>query len=478
MTTTTTSIRGPGGATPDVTELAARMAGRVIVPGDTDYDEARSLFNGMIDRRPAVIARVTSPADVAAAIAFARRHDLPLAVRGGGHNVAGTAGADDGLVVDLAEMNQVEVDPAARVARVGAGARWRDVDEATVPHGLATVGGAVSDTGVAGLTLGGGMGWLTRAFGLACDNLVAVELVDAEGRTLRASAEEHPDLFWALQGGGGNFGVVTRFEYRLHEVGPDVATAFVVHPLERAGDVVRAWRDLNATLPDEVSSLLSFASVPEDEAFPAEHHGAPCLMVVSMATTTDLDAGAALLEPLRRLDGDVIADISGPVPYVEWQQLFDADYPAGELRYYWKSVWVDDLADAAIDRLVDETAARPSSLSTIDVWRLGGAVARVGADRSAFGNRHVPYLVNPESNWEDPADDEANITWSRRTVEAMAPWSPGGAYLNFGGLLEEGDALVEASYGDTFARLAEVKRRYDPDNVFRLNANIRPADGG
>jgi FAD/FMN-containing dehydrogenase len=443
---------------------------RLIRPGDAAYDEARQVWNGMISHRPAVIARVESAGEVVAAIALARAEGLPISIRGGGHNVAGLAVGDGALVVDLAGIAHVDVDPVARRARVGAGARWKDLDAAAQAHGLATPGGVVSDTGIAGLTLSGGLGWLRRKHGLSCDALRAATLVTADGRIVRASADDHPDLFWGLRGGGGNFGVVTELEFELFPLGPTVATTVAIWPLAEAAARLRDLRDLVPSLPDEVSPVAVLSPVPDDEAFPGAIRGGDALFILALAATP-VDEGATLLRPIADLGDGAAVDVGGPAPYVEFQQFFDADYPAHTMRYYWKSSFADDLPDALIDELVDAFARRPSHHSTIDIWVNGGAIARVPADDSAFGQRAAPWLISPESNWESADDDAANLAWGRDIVARVG----GSAYLNFPGLLEAGDRDVQASHGRTFDRLAKVKRAWDPDNVFRFNANIAPA---
>ena len=447
-----------------------RLAQRLLRPGDAGYDDARQVWNGMISHRPAVIARVESVDDVVAALALARAEGLPVSIRGGGHNVAGLAVGDGALVIDLSAMNDVTVDPAARRARVQGGARWRDLDEAGQEHGLATPGGVVSDTGIAGLTLSGGLGWLRRKHGLSCDALRGATVVTADGRIVHASADEHPDLFWGLRGGGGNFGVVTEFEFELYPVGPTVATTVAIWPLDQAAAVLAELRDLAPTLPDEVSPVAVLSPVPDDEAFPASIRGADGLFILALAATT-LDDGAAMLRPIAALGGGAAIDIGGESPYAEFQQFFDAEYPAHTMRYYWKSSFAEDLSAGLIDGLVEAFARRPSHHSTIDIWANLGAIARVSSDDSAFGQRTSPWLISPESNWEHADDDAANLAWGREIVAAVG----GGAYLNFPGLLEEGEAQARASHGTTFERLAQVKRTWDPDNLFRFNANITPA---
>jgi FAD/FMN-containing dehydrogenase len=456
-----------------VDELARSLQGEVIRPGDEVYDEARGLWNGVIDRSPALIVRCAGTGDVAAVLRFATEHDVVFAVRGGGHNVAGTAGVDDGIVIDLSAMNDVHVDPTARLARVGGGATWGDVDAATQPHGLAAPGGLVSATGVGGLTLSGGIGWLRRKHGLACDNLVAATLVTADGTVHQVDDERDPDLMWALRGGGGNFGVATELVYHLHPVGPEVFMTFVVHPDDRAGEVLAAYATWCADLSDEVSALAILGGVPELEEVPEERWGEPCVIIVACALGAPEDA-AALVAPVREL-GDPIADVSGLVPYVELQQLFDEDYPDGH-RYYWKSLHLPGLSDAVIEQLHQWAAQRPAAHTTLDVWHLGGAMSRIGAGDTAYGDRSAPFLLGIESNWEDQADDEANVTWTRSCFKAFRSLSTGREYLNFPGFLEDGQETLRSAHGEAnYRRLAQVKARVDPTNRFRLHQNIPPA---
>jgi FAD/FMN-containing dehydrogenase len=458
----------------DLDALADDLAGTLIREGDGDYDQARALWNGMTPRRPAAIVRCAGTDDVSAVVRFAAERDLLLAVRGGGHNVAGTAGVDGGIVVDLSDMNDVEVDPATRRARAGGGATFADLDAATQAHGLAAPGGVVSKTGIGGLTLSGGIGWLRRKHGLTCDNLVAATLVAADGAVHQVDEERDPELLWGLRGGGGNFGVVTELTYRLHPVGPEVFAAIVVCHGEHAEDALRAYRDWTADLPDEVSSIVECGSVPEEEEIPEEHWGQPGLILVACAAT-ELTRGEALVQPLRELDG-VIADLSGSVPYVELQQLFDGDYPDG-MRYYWRSLHLPGLSDEVIARTVERLYSRPSPRTTLDLWHLGGAMSRVAPDATAYGDRSAPFLLGVEANWTDPADDDANVAWTRDCVEAFAPLSTGREYLNFPGFLEDGRRTLRAAHGEAnYARLRELKRRLDPHNLFRLHQNIAPDD--
>lgn len=449
------------------------LHGALLQPGADGYDEARAVWNGMIDRRPALIARCADVADVIGAVNFARDNHLLVSVRGGGHNVAGLATCDGGLVIDLSPMKDIQVDPQARVARAQGGVQWGELDRATQAHGLATAGGVVSDTGIAGLTLGGGLGWLRNKYGLSCDNLVAVEVVTADGRLLRASDGENADLFWGVRGGGGNFGVMTTFEYRLHPLGPEIMFCLVFHQGDRAVDGLRFFRQYTSTAPDEVGVIAILGIIPPGTAaFPSEIHGLP-YVAFGAAYAGPADEGERVLWPLRDFSTPIF-DASRRMPYVEAQRVLDEDYPAHELRYYWKSLNLLELSDEAIDRIVDHARRQPSPLSTTDVWHLGGAIRRVGEEAMAFSGRSVPYLLNPEANWADPRDDQANIGWARQFVEAMQPFSDGSRYLNFPGFLEEGEKTMRATFGAKYQRLVALKNKYDPTNLFRLNQNVKP----
>ena len=463
-------------AAPDRTDevvraLRSHLAGEVVGATDAGYDEARAVWNGMIDKRPVAVARCRTRDDVAAAIGVARSAGLPIAVRGGGHNVAGTATCGGGVVIDLAAMDHVAVDAESRLAKVQGGALWRDVDAATQKYGLAAPAGLVSETGVAGLTLGGGLGWLRRKHGLSCDNLIAAEVVTAGGEVVRASAAEHPDLLWALRGGGGNFGVVTEFEFRLHPVGPDVAYALVFYDGAATAETLRAFRAVAPGMPREAAPVAFTASIPEGmDGVPAEAAGAPAVAVAA-AYVGPPDEGERVLARLREL-ATPLADLSGRMPYVQFQQFLDEDYPRGR-HYYWKSAALAELSDEAIDVVAEYAASQPSPLSTIDVWVMGGALSEEPPGGSAYSGRSAGYLVNPEADWDDGADDEANIAWARRLINALEPFTVGN-YLNFPGLLEEGEKQLRASFGANYERLVDVKTHWDPDNVFRLNHNVPP----
>jgi FAD/FMN-containing dehydrogenase len=457
-----------------IQEFRAGLRGKLLRPGDQGYEEARRLWNGMIDKHPALIARTRGVADVIAAVNFARENNVPLAVRGGGHNVAGLASVDGGLVIDLSQMRSVRVDPQARTARAEGGATWGDVDRETQVFGLATPGGEVSATGIAGLTLGGGLGYLRRKYGLTIDNLLSVDIVTADGQFLKASESENPDLFWAVRGGGGNFGVVTSFEYRLHPVGPLVYSFVPVYaatPIERVKEILRVWRDFALEAPDEISSEAVFWSVPEAEEFPEMAWGQPVLILDSVYAGP-AEEGERAFQPLREL-GEPLLDLSEAAPYTTIQSAFDPLVPKGML-YYWKSLYLNGLGDEVIDALVPRAVERPSPSTMVDIWQLGGAISRVAADATAFGRRDAPFLFDLSSNWSDPADSEKNIAWTRAFWQDMHRFSYGGVYLNFPGLGEEKEELVKAAYGANYERLVAVKTKYDPGNLFRINHNIRP----
>ena len=422
----------------------------------------------MIDRRPAVIARCADTADVVASIQFASEHDLPVSVRGGGHNVSGSALLDGGFVIDLSDMRDVRVDTDTRRAVAQGGVTIGELDRATQKHGLATPMGVVTETGIAGLTLGGGMGWLRRKHGLCCDALRSVEIVTADGQTRRADATSQEDLFWAVRGGGGNFGVVTRFEYELYDVGPEVFFLLTIYPIEEAAHVLRDLSSFMSTAPDAISPLGFLAHAPALAEIPTAHHGQPCLFVVG-PYAGDVQHGKEELDPVRRL-GTPIADLSGPTTYLEVQQFFDEDYPSGA-RYYWKSVNLTELTDPAIETLIALNEDAPSPESTLDFWFQGGAMSRVGPEETAFGDRSSPLMIGIEANWHDEATDDANVAWARRCYDALQPFSDGTMYLNFPGFEEE-DTKIRDTFGANYERLAAIKHAYDPGNLFRTHQNI------
>jgi FAD/FMN-containing dehydrogenase len=452
--------------------LAERLAGEVVTPDHADYDAARAVWNGMIDKRPAAIARCADAGDVATAVRFAAEHDLPFSVRGGGHNVAGTAVVDDGLVVDLSDMRAVRIDASGRTVHVEGGATWADVDRVTAPLGLATPGGVVSETGVAGLALSGGVSHQRRRDGMTVDNLVSAEVVLADGRRVRADAGEHPDLHWALRGGGGNFGVVTSFELRLHELGPEVFALNVAYPVEDAARVLSGWRDAVAGAPDELSTAGLIWALPDVDELPEQLRGRPYVGVAGM-WAGDADDGERATRGLRELATPLL-DMSGRVGYVDLQRSLDPFFPAGARRY-WKALYLDGFPDAAIATTAAWSARRPSNDTLVIVRHCGGAIARVDVGETAFGDRSSEWMLSIDSTWHDAADDAANIAYTRAFWDAAGPFSNGQTYFNFPGLFEEGDAAVRAGYGANHDRLARIKAAYDPDNRFRLNQNIRPA---
>jgi FAD/FMN-containing dehydrogenase len=455
-------------------QLAERVAGDVITPGHPEYEAARQVWNAMIDKRPAAIARCTDAGDVAIALRFAAEHGLPLAVRGGGHNVAGTAVVDDGLVIDLSAMRAVRIDVAGRRVHVQGGATWADVDRVTAPLGLATPGGVVSETGVAGLALSGGVSHQRRRDGMTVDNLVSAEVVLTDGSRVRASAGEHPDLLWALRGGGGNFGIVTSFELRLHELGPEVFALNVAYPIEDARHVLARWRDAVAGAPDELSTAGFVWSLPVVDELPGELRGVPYVGVAGM-WAGDPAEGERATRALRELATPLL-DMSGPLQYLDFQRSLDPFFPAG-VRRYWKALYLDGLSDDAIGTTVDWSERRPSGDTLIIIRHCGGAISRVGAEQTGFGDRSSEWMLSIDSSWLDAAADAANVGYTRAFWDAVVPFSDGKTYFNFPGLFEEGDAAVRASYGANHARLARIKAAYDPDNRLRLNQNIRPVDG-
>jgi FAD/FMN-containing dehydrogenase len=444
--------------------------GQLVHPGDPTYDELRRVFNGMIDRRPAVIARCASVSDVVSGIAYARSASLPLSVRAGGHGVTGDAVCDGGICLDLRLLKRILIDPATRRARVQAGVTWGELDTATQEFGLAVTGGRVAGTGVAGLTLGSGSGWLERKLGLTCDSLRSVELVTADGRVLTASGSVNSDLFWGVRGGGGNFGVVTTFEFELHPVGPTVYGGMLMHPPFAAAELTRFFRDFMASAPDEVGAGLAFVSAPDQPFVPAFARGKPAVgMIICYAGPPE--EGAEVLRPLREF-GPPVHDMVGPLSYVQMQRLLEPGNQAG-LQNYWKADFLAGLPDEAIDILVHYTQRVPSPLTQAILMPLGGALGRVDENAMAFGQRNAPFNLHILSMWKDAADSDRQIGWTREFHSAMQPYTTGGAYLNFIG--NEGNARVRQAFGPAkYDRLVGLKRRYDPDNVFRLNQNIPP----
>ena len=454
-----------------VAGLTERVRGSVLTSGAPGYDDARSIWNGLIDRRPALIVQCSGAADVVDAVNFARDHGLVLSIKAGGHNVAGNAVNDGGIVLDLSQMRGVTVDPSLQTVRVQGGATWGDCDRETQLFGLAVPGGVVSTTGVAGLTLHGGLGHLRRKYGLSIDSLLSVDIVTADGQFRRASIEENGDLFWAVRGAGSNFGVVTSFEFRAHPVGPVVFVGAIFYPFADAHAILPAWRDFMATAPEELSSLAICWSVPPHEPFPPELHGTP-VVVVAAAYCGPVDEGERVVQPLREL-AQPLVDASGPWPWLGLQSGFDAIFPKGELRY-WKSRAVSELSEDVIGEVIDLAGRRPAPLSDVVIWHHGGAMSRVGETETAYGGRDAQFLVTAEASWTDPAQNDEAIAWAKEVWDAMERYSTGAVYLNFPGFGEEQELLARAGYGVNYDRLAALKAKYDPDNLFRMNINIPP----
>ncbi len=451
--------------------LAQRLTGSLHLPGEAAYDEACRIWNGMIERRPALVVRPSDNSDVAEAIAHARAKNLPLSVRGGGHNVAGAALSDGGVTIDMSTRRGVVVDAERLVVRVEPGATWKDVDIATQPHGLVVPSGIISATGVAGLTLGGGFGWTSRKFGYTADNLLAAEVVTADGRTLRASAEENADLFWALRGGGGNFGIVTSFEFRAHRHGPQALCGMVVHPFSRAEEVMRVYREVTASAPDELTCLLILRKAPPAPFIPQEFHGQP-IAGIAAHWTGDPAEGAEAMRPLKSF-GEPVADTIAPKDFLAFQSFLDGGQPFGR-RYYWKSDEAAEASPGLMSTLADRAAKIASPFSAILFMHMGGAPARVPPEATAVGIRGARYAIVIQAAWEDAAEDQLHIGWARDSFAAVRPFASGAGYVNFLTEDEAGTRLHTLYAGPLYDRLRRTKATYDPENLFRGNLNIPP----
>ncbi|HWP60292.1 MAG TPA: FAD-binding oxidoreductase [Candidatus Acidoferrales bacterium] len=446
-----------------VAELAGRFTGQLLQPSDVGYEDARKVHNGLVDKRPALIARCGGVADVVDAVNLARKLDLEAAVRGGGHNVAGRATVDGGVMIDLAPMKGIHVDAHARTVRAQGGVTWAELNRETQLHGLAVTGGVVSSTGIAGLTLGGGLGWLMGRYGLALDNLRSVELVTAEGQVLRASKDENADLFWAVRGGGGNFGVATSFEYRLHPVGPTITGGLVAHPFERAREVLKFFRDFTASLPDEFIVFAGLIHAPDGS-------GAKLAAMVTCHCGS-LASGEAAVQPLKQF-GSPVMDAIGPTPYCQLNGMLEAAYPKGALNY-WKSSFLAQLSDDAIDTMIDCFARCPTPMGQMLIEHFHGAVTRIAVEETAFPHRAGGYNLLVLAEWMEAASTDRCIAWARETYAAMAPFVASSRYVNYLGDDETGDPIA-AAYGPNYRRLQEIKTKYDPSNFFHMNQNIRP----
>jgi FAD/FMN-containing dehydrogenase len=447
-----------------IEQFRTGQRGAHLLRGDDGYDAARKIYNAMIDHRPAMIARCAGVADIIGAVNFARNNGLLVSVRGGGHNVSGNAVCDGGLMIDLSAMKSVRVDPQTRTARAEAGVTWGEFDRETQAFGLATTGGLVSTTGIAGLTLGGGIGWLMGTYGLACDNLISADVVTADGTFLTASKARNEDLFWGLRGGGGNFGVVTSLEFQLHPVGPMLG-GIVIHRLDKATEVIKFYDDFTRASPDEVGTFVGFVTSPEGER----------VMAIFVCYNGDIAIGERVLKPLRAF-GPPLADMIGPMSYVQVQRMMDDAFPAGR-QNYWKSNFLKGLDTEAVRIIVDRVAKAPSSYSAVAIEQFSGAVKRVGMNDTAFNHRNARYNLLIVGIWSDPAAKAANVKWVRDLWDAMEPYSSGGVYVNYlGQVADEGAERVKSAYGaEKYARLVALKGKYDPTNLFCLNQNIKPS---
>lgn len=443
-----------------IEDLHNRLTGKVLLKGDAGYNKARSVWNGMIDRKPGIIARCMTESDIQHTLRFAEKFEIPVTVKGGGHHVAGSAVRDAGLMIDLAGMNAIDLDVKAKRVKVQGGATWGEVDAITQEHGLAVPGGLVSTTGIGGLTLGGGMGWVRRKYGLACDNLIEAEVILSNGKKVLASETSNPDLFWALRGGGGGFGVVSTFEFRLREIGPEVMCCLVFYPATAAEKVLGFYRDKAADMPLELSLLLIYGSVPGQDPFPQERYGEDFILVAAMYPGA-VEEGKSILQGLRELANPII-DLSAPMPYIALQSFFDEDYPKGELHYYWKSLYFDELSNEAINKFIALGKSRPSPLSTVDIWLLGGAIDKVKPEDTAYPHRGSKHLLGIESNWKKDQSNPENINWTKKAIEEFLPLSGGRSYLNF----EDTNEKNSIPAGAHLEKLINIRKRYDEAGLF------------
>ncbi len=452
-----------------IARLNGKVKGRIVLPGDKSYDEVREIWNAMIDRRPAVIVQCAEAGDVPHAIMFARGNGLEISIRGAGHNIAGNALCNDGVMIDLSNMTNVRVDAEKKRAYVEPGATLANFDEAVQAQGLATPMGINSTTGISGLTVGGGFGWLTRKYGMTIDNLVSADVITADGRKIRASENESADLFWAIRGGGGNFGVVTQFEYELHPVGPEILAGLLVFPFDQAKQVLRQYREFVASAPEELSVWVVLRQAPPLPFLPEDVHGRE-VVVFAIFYAGDVAEGKRLIEPLRSF-GDAHGEHIGVQPYTEWQQAFDPLLTPGA-RNYWKSHNFTELSDGALDSMIKYAGKLPSPQCEIFIGLIAGAPNRVPAEAMAYGHRDAKFVLNVHGRWDDATHDERCIAWAREFFTASAPYASAGAYVNF--MTEEEGDRVEAAYGPNYDRLVQIKKQYDPENVFHLNQNIKP----
>jgi FAD/FMN-containing dehydrogenase len=449
--------------------LKSKVKGKVMMPDNPGYDEARKIWNAMIDRKPAVIVQCAVAADVPHSIAFARGNGLEISIRGAGHNIAGNSVCDHGVMIDFSKMRNVRVDPEKKRAHVEPGATLGDMDKATQAHGLATPSGINSTTGISGLTLGGGFGWLTRKYGMTIDNLISAEMVTAQGNHIRVSANENTDLFWAIRGGGGNFGVVTRFDFKLHPVGPEIIAGLLVFPFDQARQVLKKYREFVQSAPEEITVWVVLRKAPPLPFLPETVHGKE-VVVLAVCYAGDSAKGQKLIEPLRSF-GDAHGEHIGAQPFVQWQQAFDPLLTPGA-RNYWKSHNFKELSDGALDPIIRFAGSLPTPQCEIFLAHIAGASNRIPADAAAWGHRDTRFVLNVHGRWDSPVDDKRCIAWSRDFFKASAPYASAGAYVNF--MTEDEADRVTAAYGSNYARLVQIKQKHDPDNVFHMNQNIKP----
>jgi FAD/FMN-containing dehydrogenase len=452
-----------------IDKLRGKVKARIVLPGDPSYDEVRVIWNAMIDRRPAIIVQCAEADDVPHAITFARDNGLELSIRGAGHNIAGNAVCNDGVMIDLSTMANVRVDTEKKRAYVEPGATLANFDQAVQAHGLATPVGINSTTGISGLTVGGGFGWLTRKYGMTIDNLVSADVISAEGKKIRASENDNADLFWAIRGGGGNFGIVTQFEFDLHAVGPEILAGLLVFPFDQARQALRQYREFVASAPEELSVWVVLRQAPPLPFLPEDVHGRE-VVVFAIFYAGDIKEGERVIEPLRSF-GDAHGEHIGVQPYTEWQQAFDPLLTPGA-RNYWKSHNFTELSDGALDVMIEYAGGLPSPQCEIFIGHIAGAANRIPANAMAYGHRDTKFVLNVHGRWDDEAQDESCIAWAREFFNASAPFASAGAYVNF--MTEEEGDRIEAAYGPNYDRLVQIKRKYDPENVFHLNQNIKP----